>query len=242
MNMRTLSGQDPPSVIFRVSEYNGFSADQQVTVEMLLAVPLGAKPAWDGTDAFRIDPSSATWNGGDGGASITGLFIDTHAYVTGFTLVAHFAPSAFKLVNVIFPLSDAVLSAKLTSTGPDLWTMSGLLAGHGTTQSLLALLPGLTKSYLGLPICVGSSVYPSLKTWLCGSSDSVVNGKPGPSTVCDATSFGVRIETRQVQIAGMATIPDAGAICDAATDPANDTCLKADVTPAFALPAGACPS
>ena len=229
INSETQSGQFAPFLIFRVSNYNGNYEDTDVTVELLLAVPLGKPPAWDGTDALSIDPVSATGSPApDGGASITGLFVDLHAYVTNFTLVAHFGASAVRLVNVVFPTSDIVLAAALSTSGTlGNWTMTGTLAGHGESDVLLHTIPALTDSFVGEPICDDAVIYPKVKTWVCGSADSIVSGSPGPTATCDALSFGAKFETRLVQIAGLATIPDAGSLCPMATDPSSDTCLTA---------------
>jgi hypothetical protein len=223
LSSETDKGLFAPLVVFRVLGYNGFHDDDQVRVELLVPMP-PTSPKWDGTDVLLVDPVSATVGPGDGGDAIVARFADDHAYVAGYQLVAHLEGGAMKLANTIFVLTDAVLSAHLQPVGGARFAMQGLLAGHSRTDDLLSILPQLTKTFPGFPVCEGNDVYRQLKTWLCGHADSLSSGD-SPGGPCTAMSFGVRFDTAFVDLGGVASPPDGGPLCEAGTDPASDTCL-----------------
>ncbi len=226
LNEEVAKGDYAPLLLLRVSGYNGFDDDSQVKVEVLLA-PAIPKPKWDGTDVYFADPSTATLGPGDGGDSVVGRFVDERAYVNGFTLVAHVFPGELSLANTTFKLTDVLVSAHLQPVGTNAFTVAGTIAAHGRNDDLLGIIPPLTKQFPGIAICENNGViYQQLKTWICSNADSVVDGGPtGPGAVCNAASLGVRFVATSVQLGGLADIPDGGPLCDAGTDPIDDSCL-----------------
>jgi hypothetical protein len=226
LNEQVQTGAYAPLLLFRVTDYNGFDDDSQVTVEVLLA-PAIRNPKWDGTDVYFVDPSTATQGPGDGGDSVVGRFVDSNAYVNGFQLVAHVYPGELSLANTTFKLTDVIVSAHLQPVGTNQFTVEGTIAAHGRSNDLLGILPPLTKQFPGIAICENNEpIYDELKLWICTNADSVVDGgATGPNAVCNAASLGVKFVATTVQLGGMADIPDAGPLCDSGTDPIDDSCL-----------------
>jgi hypothetical protein len=234
INAATADGTYAPTAVFRVSGYDGYGIDDQVTVEWFITVPpkSGTAPKWDGSDVWPASPKSAVAT--DGGGGYIAKYVDMHAYVQDFRLVALFSEGAvLSLVNVDFGLADGLMSADIVSETPGRWRLTnGTLGGHGTIKELFAHLPELTYSFVSSQafVCTDASIYPKLKSWMCAHADSLLGNEPSGAS-CDVASFGIGFDTTQAQLGALAPAVPPPNLCTPDKDPANDSCAAPPSAP-----------
>ena len=215
-------GTAPSPALLRVSEFSGLAFDGQVTVEWFVPALSATPPRWDGMDVLPVAAGTADAVGDSGG--LVSHFVDKSAYVTGYHLVAHFASGApVGLATIPIATRDAELSADLVPVAGR-WEMhNGLIAGHVPAASLFDKLSALSVSVVGpaAAICRNTpSVYPLIKKWICGHTDSMLGRGPA----CDALSFGLTFDTRLAIVGALAPDTAPAIYCPAGQDPSTDNC------------------
>jgi hypothetical protein len=213
-------GSHAPTVLFRITDYSGYSEDDQVRVEWLTPVALSSSPSWNGNDVFDVSNESADQL--DGSPDVVARFVDVQAYVAGFRLVAHFGTGPrLTLANAPFQLTDALLVGNI-NLQLDRGLKNATIAGHVDAREMLAELPALTKSFNGdlATVCTDTKpIYGQIKRWECSHMDALSGGG-----ACGRMSFGVAIDTHEVKIGNVVAAPKHLGLCPAATDPAGDSC------------------
>jgi hypothetical protein len=226
LSARTQAEQHAPLVMFRVTGYSGFAADDKVTVEWFTpARP--KKPAdigWDKPEhPVVIDSSSVD----RAAAATTALHVDTNAYVNSYTLVAKFDGPSFRLANVAFAIHDVVLVAKMNREGTNF--EEGMIAGRVAQKDLFTSLPGVTQFITGAPICTDNPNYPNVKKYYCLFADvRLADDDVGKD--CDGLSFALKFQTRNVALGEVVDDPDVSP-CPPASDTSHDSCAVAPATP-----------
>jgi len=214
------SGKSPPLIVFRVSDYDNITEDDAVTVEWFLAAtsaPDAAAPDWT---SYAVPLEEGTSELGLDGKPHS-LDVDTHAYVHGGTLVAHFPRGAtIRLGNVAFRLASAVLTAP---HDPDHGFGSATVAGKLATREFFTRLPEFTAFVAQNDICKDNALYPQIKAYACSFEDIRVDGVVDPTLPCDALSIGLTVTTRPVALGESRASPRANT-CTPETDPSNDNC------------------
>jgi hypothetical protein len=211
-------GSHAPMALFRITDYGGYSEDDQVRVEWFTPVALGTSPKWDGSDVFDVSDESA--DQADGSPDVA-RFVDAHAYVAGYRLVAHFDMGPrLNLVNVPFRVTDALLVGEINMQ-LDKGLKKATIAGHIDVHEMFTEMPALTKTFVGDlgVVCMDTPTYDKTKGWYCGHADALSGG-----VACNLLSFGVAIDTHEVKIGNVVAAPKHLGLCPAATDPAADSC------------------
>jgi hypothetical protein len=240
------------SLVVRLRQYNGQPNDQQVEASLYPSPGRdndpcfgGAyTPAWDGTDEWPVAADSLEGFGGasaDAGTGAGGCqpdagggldidaprYTDPAAYVHDSVLVANL-PEA----GIVFSSSSRSTTMKITAgfltarlevdplTGR--WRLrEGLLVGRWKLSDFFAMLGTFTTG--GQPLCTTNLVYGVVKTEVCGYPD-VASSLGGPTTACDAISFGMGFEAEQARLGNILSNPVTLSECSVETDPANDSC------------------
>jgi hypothetical protein len=203
---------------------------------------------WDGTDRWPVIYSAlAGSGGGDAGFPPTGgaggcggsasippglsldnpKYQDVNGYVTDSVFVASIPELAIMLSGDVnasqFKLKAAFVTGRLVQVAPDNhWAIrEGLLAGRLEVNEVFRTLSTLVIT-MG-QVCTDNPVYGWVKTAVCHYPD-LSSTLGGPTTPCDAISFGMLVEADPAQL-GIVYVP-AGTpgSCDAGNDPANDSC------------------
>lgn len=161
-------------------------------------------PEWDGQDWWwaRADNYFA-------GDPERPRIRDDRAYVADRTIVMRL-PDAMPLVltggyrSVIFKLTDAVLTARLSEDG--LLVEGAVVAGRWPMSEMLA-------SAAASGICPGTEDYARLSRLIDLSADiRATPGTGGPGTICDALSVGVTLDGVRAHFGGISDklgVPDA---------------------------------
>jgi hypothetical protein len=219
-------GKRAPFGLLRLSGYSGFSEDEKVSVEWYSALRFDAAqgaptPKLDGNDAWPVAAFES-----DSDAGTASVVVDDAAYVTHATLVARFAKLRVPLANVWFEVHDVVLTAKLApETGGGFRTLSdGIVAGHTRIDELLRVVPAITRSLIGLELCTDNPNYSLTKRFICSAADMPFGASAAPNGTCDGVSFGIRFQADAVLLGATISVPPPAPFCDAASDPANDSC------------------
>jgi hypothetical protein len=230
------------NLALRVTGYDGSANDDTVQVAMFTTVPLPnwdpsvgtpARPRWDGSDVFPID--SRTVDNGDANAPKA---VDTHAYVSGSTLVAVFGSMTqqmvFGLTETIqvrlalhLETSTLVCSISPMDSVPSTSPLACTLAGRWVADDLLhqmAAFPDPTDLNHPQALCTSSQAYQTFKDTICLAADVSDGPDTPPTAPCDALSFGMNFNMLQAQLGGILPGSDVPSSCPAATDPANDSC------------------
>jgi hypothetical protein len=212
------------SLLVKVSGYNGNDDDDQVEVALYATPGLGAKPAWDGTDAWPVAPIALV----DGVSVDQPINKDPTAYVTNRVLVAHLPTSTVVFlssgVHLQVDLTGVVFSATLEkkdSGGVDL--VGGTFSGAWPMKALFQGLSGLRVNG-NMLICVGDLYYGLVKPALCDEIDLSSAGTAGAD--CDALSFGVGFEATQALLGPVQALPALVGACPPETDPTTSDCSK----------------
>ena len=243
INAATQRGSKAPLLVVEVLGYAGLAEDDEVEVRAYLpaTLPAGADggivaPKWDGTDAFPIFAESyeggvVTDDAGVGDAAIDGgpppgapRWVDRHAYVTHYGLVARFDPGPeISLLGVPLPTSHALLTATMVPMAgavPPQWELhDALLAGVSPQQGVLRFLPDVTEAIVGAHLCSGDPNYPQIKTYACSFADTSLGG----GAACDGLSFGISFDLRRARI-GPTLTRVRPAPCRPGEDPGDDDC------------------
>lgn len=226
----TQNGEQAPPGIIRVTGYSGYTIDPQVTVEWFVPLAPHVKPKWDGSDAWQILNGSADAASGGG---IVSHYIDPHAYVTNYRLVAHFPVGTPVVIsNVPVKTVSMLVTADLVQVVQGQWELhNGIAAGVGTLSELFGDLGALTASFAGtsdagIPnsICKNNAtLYAKIKTWLCSHADSL----EGSGGACDAASFGMGFTAKPGNVGAIAPAAPPVMYCPPGADPTGDTCASA---------------
>ena len=225
-------------VLFRIRGYNGQPNDDQVEATLYIAAPFDSQegnttPHWDGNDVWPVASDSLA----DGASLDNPRYQDPHAYVNNGVLVASLPEASIRLPNGLIEgggsinmrLVGAFLAGKLVEVevgGSKRWQLEDVhLAGRWPTNDLVHQLsqfpepPNFQK-----PLCMDSSSYEVFRNLLCSFTD-IFAGVASPTSVCNALSFAVALETIPARIGSVIEVepPDANR-CPAETDPANDSC------------------
>jgi hypothetical protein len=212
------------SLLFRVRDYNDKADDAQVRVAVYLTPGLGMKPAWDGSDTWPITDVSLT----DMMSLDQPVFEDDKAYVSGGVLVAHFPQMAILFsslgVHLRIDLHSVVVSGTLTDSdaGGKRLTQA-TMSGAWKVSDLFADLSDLRVNG-GMALCTNSAYYITVKNAFCTAVDAVAKGGGGPTTPCDALSFGMSFEAWPANLGTPVMSMPLGGGCSSSSDPKNDTC------------------
>ena len=213
--------------------------------------PCGAPdhtPRWDGTDRWPIIYTSLVGAGGGGGFAPTGggggcggggstgppglslddpKYVDTHGYVADGVLVASIPELGIMLTGDVnateLKVKAAFVTGKLQQLPPDNhWVIrQGLLVGRIEVSEVFRTLS--TMVITQGQICTDNPLYSWVKNAVCRYPD-VASVIGGPTTPCDAISFGMAFEADPAGL-GLIYVPTGTpAQCPPATDPANDHC------------------
>ncbi|MEM6786654.1 MAG: hypothetical protein AAF715_03965 [Myxococcota bacterium] len=205
-------------------------------------------PKWDGSDRWPImTVSLEPPNGGVGGGGVgTGgggggptyvcgdppepgysvdrpRFVDPFAFVKDGVLVANLpeAGLVFDGNGAAIDLTAGFITGRLRRADNDQWYLDdGRLAGRWAASDAIQSV----ARFGGDQLCVGDSLYTSLKTAVCTRRDITAN-IVGPTAPCDAVSFGMAFTAEPAQ-PGFVYVPneDPGEPCPPGLDPADDSC------------------
>ncbi|HEX6764541.1 MAG TPA: hypothetical protein VF103_03665 [Polyangiaceae bacterium] len=232
LNAEIVRGNDAPTGIIRVRGYNGFHEDDTVEVDWfvpLAPASLGANgfvPVYDGSDVWPLATDDLDAPDTDGAPM--SIYRDTHAYVSGYQLVAHFDRIRIPISNIYFEADGVIVSGDIVSRAREGTKLeNGLLAGVVSSSTLLEVLPLTTEAITGQSLCSDDPLYPSIKKFVCISADSSLSG----GRACDGSSFGIAFQTAGVTLGEQAPIvlPPSG--CTPETLPRGDTCAFAAPEP-----------
>lgn len=230
------------TILFRLRGYNGLPNDDKVEVSLLVGAPFDsieedAKPKWDGTDVWPIASDSLA----DGKNVDNAKYFDPHGYVTDGVLVATLPEATIRLANGLLPgnageihmkLVGAFLAGNLIEVDtPDgkRWELQDVhLGGRWPTNDLVRQLSQFAEPpKFEKPLCMDSPTYDIFRNQLCSYTD-IFAGVGGPTSICNAISFGLFLQTRPAQLGDVVEVePPATDRCPAETDPIQDACGKA---------------
>lgn len=229
------------SILFRLRGYNGLPDDDNVEASLFVAAPFdsfteGAKPKWDGTDTWPVASDSLA----DGHDVERPLYFDPRAYVKDGTFVATLPEVSIRLPNGLLPgnageimmqLVGAFISGKLvevdTAAGKS-WELQDVhLGGRWPTDNLvkqMSQFPEPKPPNYPDPLCMDSPTYGMFRNLLCSYTD-IFAGVGGPTSICNAISFGLYLQTRPAQLGDVVQVePPATDRCPPQTDPIQDAC------------------
>ena len=189
-NSRLRSGDY--GLLFRVRRYNGGANDREVEVAIFLSngtdgiqdggVP--PKPVYDGSDRWTVDPTCVA---GGAGPPFVPLYVDANAYVADHVLVAT-VDFPLRLGRFTIALSGSVVTGTLTKDGASYRVDDGIIAGRGSTRSLLTGLAAIDDPFVkGQHLCGDSGTYADAKRAICNATDIVGDLKQdNTGAPCDA--------------------------------------------------------
>ncbi len=233
------------SLLLRVRQYNGQANDDQISVSIYPSPgfaldpcnPKESKPKWQGDDVWPVAVVSVEktgGQGGQGGCSSQGAsgydinapkYVDDNAYVSDHVLVANM-PSAGLLLSsatnaVHITFTAGFFTGKLEKQALGWYLKEGILAGRWKVTELFKTLSTLASG--GEPLCTDHQIYSLVKTAVCGYPD-ISSDLGGQNELCDAVSFGMKIEAEPALFGVVHESVEPVAECPAETDPAADNC------------------
>jgi hypothetical protein len=229
-----------PRMLFRVSSYSGQSDDDHVEVSLYVGLGVaprtgdgdgGSPPLWDGNDRFNIMQESLAPSAVPNVDEP--LYRDELAYVSNWTLVAHFPKAIWSTSNVQAPyelgtVSQVVLAGTLTHAG-DQWALQDAVVGMripvNNLLSYVAVFPDNVAP--GELVCQNADTYHAFRQATCSLVD--ISLIPGPrSARCDAVSSGELFQAKQV-LFGKALPPTRvpAITCAPGIHPTTDPCEAA---------------
>jgi hypothetical protein len=210
-----------------------------------------AQPNWDGNDTWPISSVSLQPLGGGGGGGGAGgagggggaggappptcgnngfdpntpLYVDTNAYVNDWVVVANLPTLALQFVGddsaVPIALTAGFVMGTLVQQGSR-WAMrDGLMVGRWKLAEFFKLIGSITNQ--SEPICTDTAVYAAIKNAVCEYPD-IASTLGGPTTPCDAMSFGLGFQAEPAAFGAVVPQPAASPLCPPATDPQFDNC------------------
>jgi hypothetical protein len=225
----------PIEMIIRVRGYSGAADDDQVEVSPYLAFGLvargdgGLDPVWDGKDQWRPlpdslvplgDPTAPTFN------KDQPRFTDKAAYVSNWTLVAHF-PDALGGTATVVPVKRVVIAGGLVPHGDagSGWQLQGVVVGSRVAvPAAIPLWARLPLAGSSSPLCSDKTSYELLKGQFCSYVD-IAADTDSPTAPCNAFSAGFRGDAKQALLGEVADAsPVSTVACDPAVHPDTDTC------------------
>jgi hypothetical protein len=210
--------------------------------------PPGHTPLWDGTDRWPVIYSAlAGSGGGDGGFAPTGgaggcggsasvppglsldspKYFDPQGYVTDGVLVANIPELAIMLTGDVnasaFKLKAAFVTGRLEPIPPDnRWGLrEGLLVGRLEVNEVFRTLSTMVSE--AGQLCTDNTIYGWVKTAVCSYPD-LASTLGGPTTPCDAISFGMAFEADAAELGFVYVTAGVPGVCPVETDPATDQC------------------
>jgi hypothetical protein len=226
-----------PRMLFRVSSYSGRSDDEQVEVSLYVGLRVaprtgdgdgGSLPLWDGNDRFNIMRESLAPSAAPNVDEP--LYRDEQAYVSNWTLVAHFPKAIWSTNNAVviypfLPASQMVLAGLLTHEGEQ-WAMQDVVVDMRIRfNDVLAFDARFPDNLVpGEIICQNSYDYLRARRDICSWVD--ISFVPGPrSARCDAVSSGELFQAKQVLFGHVLLPAQVPAMtCAPGIDPATDSC------------------
>lgn len=190
------------NLLVRLQNWNGEANDDQVTVSLMDAAPFdsfaaGAKPKWDGTDAWPVDSNAVN------GSVDQPKFRDSNAYITNHQLVATLVATPLRLDIGLTSVQDVKLDLRLSAgfvvctivpVESGKWgysfsncTVGGRLAADDLVKQLGQFPDPLNDNK---PLCRGTGEYDALKQGICSQVDLNHDPTSGPTLACDALSVG----------------------------------------------------
>lgn len=229
------------SVLFNVRGYNGLPNDDQIEASLFVAAPFdsndpGAKPKWDGSDIWPIASDSLE----DGETLAKPRYHDPHAYVKDGILVASLPEASLRLPNGLLEgnagsmnmkLVGAFLAGKLVEVDAadgQRWELQDVhLGGRWPADDLVKQLSQFPEPpTFQNPLCMDSPAYAMFRNLLCSYTD-IYAGIASPTSVCNAISFGLHLETKPAYLGEVVQVePPATDRCPSETDPVQDACGK----------------
>lgn len=228
-------------VVFRVRGYNGQPNDDQVEATLYIAAPFDAEegnttPNWDGNDVWPVASDSLA----DGQSLENPRYQDRHAYVTNGVLVASLPEASIRLPNgliegggaISLKLVGAFLAGKLVEVdtpGGKRWQLNDVhLGGRWPVDDLVKQMSQFPDPNQKPPrtraLCMDTPGYELFRSLVCSYTD-IFAGVASPTSVCNALSFAVALDTMPAQIGSVIEVePPDTSRCPAETDPANDSC------------------
>jgi hypothetical protein len=211
--------------LLRVSGYDGSDVDDEVRVSVFRGTrsddgKTPNPPRWNGLD---------TWNVYDrwslDGSNVVPKYEDTHAYVSGNVLVAHFEELALGGPDPISRLEKVVLVARISSNDGAFAVTDVLLAGRWPIADLVGTAGPATIGGCLDPAHLGSvPAYEQVALAAACSHVDVRSEGDDPARPCDALSVGVRFAGVNAGLGSIVTTgpdmpcPDfTTAICEALT-------------------------
>ncbi len=226
------NGSNAPMLILKISGYSGFVDDDELEVTLYVASPQGEDgnnfiPRWDGHDEWPVAPLPGAAPGADasadGGPLLPATYVDSHAYVSNYTLTAHFPKGAtIRFSNVAFMTDGLVATGKID---PFSKTIShGTISGQMPISEMFRHVPEVTQLLLSQTLCIDNPNYSHIKTYFCSFTDVRENAEG--SGDCDGLSIGVEFESAQAKI-GKVVVPTPVPACPPERTTNNDTCQRA---------------
>jgi hypothetical protein len=222
------------SILIQIQHYNGQLNDTQVTAALYASsgIDAGGDAAaplatWNGTDVWTVDDSFVL--NGDASPTLPTHF-DVHAYVTGGVLVMQvnfpLSLGSSSTSNLTLDLTGGVLAARIVPVGDGTYRLQdGQLAGRWSASSILAALPSLT--FLGQPVCPGSSTYTGIKQQICQAADITADpGSDNKGTTCDALSVALGFTADPALMGSVVTAGSFPSLCGDGAPPPPDDCTK----------------
>lgn len=216
-NARLRSGDY--GMLIRVRRYNGGANDREVEVAMFLSngtdgiqdggVP--PTPAYDGNDRWTVEPRSLA---GGAGPPYIPIHVDTNAYVAGNVLVAT-VNFPLRLGRMAIELSGSVVTGTLVEDGTGYRIDDGVIAGRGSTRSLLTNLATIDDPFRkGGHLCGDSGTYADVKRAVCSRTDIVGDVKQdNTSAPCDALAVAAHFTTSSAQLGTVFAPPPLPSSC-----------------------------
>jgi hypothetical protein len=223
-----------PTVLLRLTEYEGGQNDPYVRLDVLYTAALGAhgghtRPEFDLRDAWPVTDTSL-----EGGDLMNPRYRSSHAYVVDGVLVARLPALVIRLhvpltqsrsVVLDLRMQDAWLTAKLDIPLSGYEMSDGVLAGRIEVTDLLAQLsrfPDPLDASLQTPLCINPLSYPVLRKLICDHVDIAMITE----TKCRALSFGMQFQTAKARTGGVYTVETSPPPCPQTRDPAADDCER----------------
>lgn len=226
------------NTVLHLENWNGQANDTQVTFSMMTAAPFdsfsrGAKPTWDGTDAWPIAESSVN------GSVALPKFVDRNAYVSNYELVATLEAAPFRMDVGLTSIQDVKLDLSLAAafvvctivpveSGKWGYTFSKCtLAGRWAANSLVQQI-GQFPNPLdnNKPLCRGSQTYETFKKEICSQVDLNADPTQAPTKPCNALSLGMTFTTKPALLGDLYPLAPLEDPCpaDPALNPKYDCC------------------
>jgi hypothetical protein len=239
------------SLLIRVRDYNGQANDDRVTLSLYPSPGLDKDPCleptptpnWDGNDRWPIPAhvlggyvggGGVGGGQGQGGCGGTGgsewdvddaVYTDVNAYVTDWTVVANLPEAGMVLSSggTATPLNITAgfITARIEQVASGWALRDGIFAGRWRISDFFEMLSTIENA--GSYLCTDHPVYDAIKSAVCEYPD-IAAELAGPTTPCDALSFGMGLEADPAQIGVVLESPTAPSECPPGTDPADDQC------------------